>query len=542
MAIIKDLIYEYLETSKLIKDCQTGSAKGRRVQDNIKILDYCINNTYKTKKVLYALAIDFAKAFDSVDRKMLIKILKEYKINAEIIQIISEIYQGDWTELNLNNEKVTNIDVTGGVRQGCGCSALLFTIVTYYIIDKIKENNTGYSDDEIQIQCLFYADDAVILAQERSQLEKMIVTLEKAADECGLKLNREKCKILKFNGRDEEANIKGLELVKEIKYLGIKITNNRMWYKEQVKRSIETGAKINNFLYSVIGKTCNKLMIGKVFWKSVATPKFMYGQEIIPYTKADIAALQRIDNKAYRTILGLPMYTAEEFLRGEVGASTMEARDMKNKINYLKYALYETKNNLLKNIIKIEIRNNSKWYKITHEYMNKINLTQEDLRDTSNQRIKNLINEWDTLKWKTQMINKKTLTIYRTRKRNIREEKWFNNNRKCNIMMKARSDTLQLGWREFGMDDTKICKMCNIEIETLEHFLLDCQELQETRNFFIELQRPLIKDRNNLIGRMLIFEDEGKTEYYLKLLEKLWIERERKLKDRGNNNMELRNQ
>ena len=134
------------------------------------------------------------------------------------------------------------------------------------------------------------------------------------------------------------------------------------------------------------------------------------------------------------------------------------------------------------------------------------------------------------MEWKTQMINKKTLTLYRTRKRNIREEKWFNNNRKSIIMMKARSDTLQLGWREFGMDDTKICKMCNSEIETLAHFLLECQELQETRKNYIELQRPLIEDKNKLMARMLLMEDEGKTEYYLNMMEEIWKERERKLK------------
>ena len=220
----------------------------------------------------------------------------------------------------------------------------------------------------------------------------------------------------------------------------------------------------------------------------------------------------------------------------------MEARDMKNKINYLKYALHDTKNNLLKNIMKREIRNNSKWSKITQEYMKRIRITQEELKDISKEKIRRLVNEWDTLEWKKQMINKKTLTIYRTRKRNIMEEKWFTNNRKSTLMMKARSNTLKLGWREFGLEDTKICMLCNMEIETLEHFLLDCHELQKKRENYIELQRPWIKDKNNLIARMLILEEKDKTEYYLDMLEEIWKEREKRLEERRVDNVNINNQ
>ena len=39
----------------------------------------------------------------------------------------------------------------------------------------------------------------------------------------------------------------------------------------------------------------------------------------------------RLGNKAYRDILQVPIYTASEFLKGEIGAPSSESKDIKNK-------------------------------------------------------------------------------------------------------------------------------------------------------------------------------------------------------------------
>ena len=97
------------------------------------------------------------------------------------------------------------------------------------------------------------------------------------------------------------------------------------------------------------------------------------------------------------------------------------------------------------------------------------------------------------------MVSKTTLSLYRTRKSRVKEEKWFHNEKKCNIMMRARSNTLSLGWRKFGMEEEKKCKLCQKEEETLEHFLVECIKLQETRSRYIELQRPNTENRKNIM-------------------------------------------
>ena len=72
------------------------------------------------------------------------------------------------------------------------------------------------------------------------------------------------------------------------------------------------------------------------------------------------------------------------------------------------------------------------------------------------------------------MQNKSTLTMYRN---NIQEKKWMKNGQKCSTMMKIRSNSLKLRWREFNNAADKFCNLCSTEVGTLEHFMLDCIKL-----------------------------------------------------------------
>ena len=54
--------------------------------------------------------------------------------------------------------------------------------------------------------------------------------------------------------------------------------------------------RMANLTYLIIAKSCNKILIGKTFWKSVALPGVLYGSSVVNFTKTDIAKLQRLEN------------------------------------------------------------------------------------------------------------------------------------------------------------------------------------------------------------------------------------------------------
>ena len=80
------------------------------------MLVYSLRSEKKVWKNLVITAIDFAKAFDSVNRKYLIETLAYYKCDPWIIDTIASLYTGDETEINVNGEVVVNMEVRNGIR------------------------------------------------------------------------------------------------------------------------------------------------------------------------------------------------------------------------------------------------------------------------------------------------------------------------------------------------------------------------------------------------------------------------------------------
>ena len=141
--------------------------------------------------------------------------------------------------------------------------------------------------------------------------------------------------------------IRGIEVVTELKYLGVIINNTSGCFRRHKEGKIKQVRRMANMTYSVVHRSCNKLMIGKTYWKSVVMPAVLMGSSVVCRTRAELETMQRIENGVWRAVLGAPGCAPVVTLRGEVGTSNMHTRDLKTKICYEKY-LIENGNELLK--------------------------------------------------------------------------------------------------------------------------------------------------------------------------------------------------
>lgn len=96
----------------------------------------------------------------------------------------------------------------------------------------------------------------------------------------GLKINKDKCNILIYNLKLDITEIEGIQIMDKIKYLGITIENKRNIFSAQKKIAIEKAEKMANMTYPIIAKSCNKILIGKTYWKQVALPSILFGSKI----------------------------------------------------------------------------------------------------------------------------------------------------------------------------------------------------------------------------------------------------------------------
>ena len=194
----------------------------------------------------------------------------------------------------------------------------------------------------------------------------------------------------------------------------------------------------------------------------------------------------------------------------------------------------ETPNERIRKIIIEEINQTEmKWIKLVKSYMSRMRLSIDNIVDMTPQQLKDYINRKESEEWREGMNNKSSLALYKDHKKQIDEVKWFRNGIKWNIMVKARTNTLKLGWRNWETEMEKKCEICEIENEDLKHFLLECTFLEKLGCQFIELQRPRNEDINELMARILLFGwkkeryQEEQIEYFVDMVFELWKERER---------------
>ena len=73
-----------------------------------------------------------------------------------------------------------------------------------------------------------------------------------------------------------------------MKYLGIKIKDTDDIFINQKKIVQKKAGTIAKNTYSVIEKCCNKVLIGKTFWKGVARPSILMGNQAVNLNKIQI--------------------------------------------------------------------------------------------------------------------------------------------------------------------------------------------------------------------------------------------------------------
>ena len=115
--------------------------------------------------LVYHLCELFEKAFDSVDRDKLRKLLAYYGIPENIIKQIRMAFEPSTSQVVHNGSLTEPFIITTGVRQGCLLSPFLVLIVIYWIMretTKYKKRGLQWSLTE-QLDDIDYADDIALI-------------------------------------------------------------------------------------------------------------------------------------------------------------------------------------------------------------------------------------------------------------------------------------------------------------------------------------------------------------------------------------------
>ena len=164
----------WLESNDILSDLQTGFRPNRSCHDHMIALYNIALNRRLNGKDIFCCFIDFRKAFDTVNRKILWQKLSQYGIDGLFLKTLQSMYDGSEYTVEINGCCTPWFQVKNGVKQGCLLSPSLFNLYVNDLLVSLSMSEHGIDCDGCKIPALAYADDIVLLASNPQELQTLI--------------------------------------------------------------------------------------------------------------------------------------------------------------------------------------------------------------------------------------------------------------------------------------------------------------------------------------------------------------------------------
>ena len=127
-AILNKRLSEFVDVNNAIGEEQVGFRRSYSTLDHVVSLQSIIHLYLNKRKRIYCTFVDYAKAFDSINRVSLCKKITLVNINGRIFKVIYDLYSNAKSCVRLNGIDSEYFTCNVGIRQGDNLSPLLFCI------------------------------------------------------------------------------------------------------------------------------------------------------------------------------------------------------------------------------------------------------------------------------------------------------------------------------------------------------------------------------------------------------------------------------
>ena len=239
-----------------------------------------------------------------------------------------------------------------GLREGDILSPILFSLYVNDLKSFLQQHNCQGVDIHytngndimcyLQMLLLMYADDTVLFATTKPQLQN---SLNKYANYCNkwkLNVNVDKSKIMIFGRRKRHTftlNNKNIEVVDTFKYLGV-ICNRNGKYIDAIKDNINKARLAMHTLRQTFKDKCIPIDCQIDIFEKTIEPILLYGAEIWGFENTVL--IENYYLKTLKQLLGLRKWTPTYMIYGEIGKYPIS---VKIKMRMIKFLVKLTKGN-----------------------------------------------------------------------------------------------------------------------------------------------------------------------------------------------------
>nr|KAG5707117.1 hypothetical protein BaRGS_011828 [Batillaria attramentaria] len=311
-----------------------------------------IEQSLEWQTPLYSTFVDFQKAFDSVDREVIWKLMSHYGFPPKFVNIIRQLYE-DATCQVIHDGKLTEpFTVRTGVRQGCILSPTIFLMVVDWVMRQATDGKrTGIQwTFSKQLEDLDFADDIALLSHKQQDAQEKLNRVAEEAEKTGLKINISKTEVMRVNHKQHDPIQLHQEDIKEVDkfiYLGSVVSKDG-GTDEDIKSRTNKARHAFRTLRPIWRSTAlslrNKIRIFNSNVKSV----LLYGSETWRTTKTGSHRLQTFINRCLRNILNIryPLVITNQDLWERTRQVPIEQEIKKRKWGWIGHTLRKPTSNV----------------------------------------------------------------------------------------------------------------------------------------------------------------------------------------------------
>jgi len=299
---------------------QAGFRRGYCTEDHLFTFTCLEEKAREWQRPLWIAALDFKKAFDTVEHSCLWEALRQQQVPNSYVKLLHTLYAQQ--SATVKTDRVSRpFSIQRGTKQGDPLSSLLFNSLLEHIMSDVKptwvEKKWGIQLGHGQgshLTNLRFADDVLLVSTSLHRLKSMLSQLSTKAKTTGLELHPDKTKILtnttQKTGRPKHSTISVNDMDLEIlpmdgsvKYLGRLISFENAHEKEIDHRIRVAWAAFMAHKGELTSKNYTLRHRTRLF-ESTVTPAFLYGIASLVLTKESEAKIQRTQRRMLRMMLG----------------------------------------------------------------------------------------------------------------------------------------------------------------------------------------------------------------------------------------------
>nr|VZI48874.1 unnamed protein product [Spirometra erinaceieuropaei] len=301
----------------LLPESQCGFRRHRGTTDMIFAARQLQEKCQEMRTHLYSTFVDLTKAFDTVNREGLWKIMQKFGCPERFTQMVRQLHDGMMARVTDNGVVSEAFAVTNGVKQGCVLAPTLFSLMfSAMLMDAYRDERPGiriaYRTDghllnqrrmhfqsresTTTVHELLFADDCALNTTSEEQMQRSMGLFSAACENFGLVINTQKT-VVKHQPPPNSAtapnaspqiSVNGtqLQVAENFPYLGSTLSRNTKIDDEVANRISKASQAFGRLQSTVWYRHGLQLSTKLKMYKAVILPTLLYGAETwTVYTK-----------------------------------------------------------------------------------------------------------------------------------------------------------------------------------------------------------------------------------------------------------------